>query len=45
MMEKDITSKILAICVYTFICFWAITEIKKATEPSIESGEDTSEPS
>jgi hypothetical protein len=43
-MEKDITSKILAICIYTFISFWAITEIKRAVEPSQEIEEDTSVP-
>ena len=43
-MEKDITSKILAICIYTFICFWAITEVKKAIEPDENTKEDTSEP-
>lgn len=43
-MEKDITSKILAICIYTFICFWAITEVKKVIEPNENTVEDTSEP-
>lgn len=43
-MEKDITSKILAICIYTFICFWVITEVKRAIEPSENIEKDTSEP-